>query len=96
MKKLDVLKVSDKKKERWFVYERRRLDWWDNPRAASGAKKNETRKGRIEMSQIVRIYADREWRQPPLPWRQATRTRVDRCRAVALRAVLGQRNPSVV
>jgi hypothetical protein len=61
MKKLDVLKVSDKKKERWFVYERRRLDWWDNPRAASSAKRNETRKGRIEMSQIVRIYADREW-----------------------------------
>eukprot|EP01048_Picozoa_sp_COSAG05_P005516 COSAG05_NODE_329_length_11294_cov_59.570076_7_plen_370_part_00 len=53
------LDVTDTKKDRWFVYEKRRLDWWASARDASGAKtKEKKRLGRLEMVDIRSIAAD--------------------------------------
>ena len=52
-----TLDVRKQKKTYWFVYEKRRLDWYKSEHHVGSSKK---RKGRIQVSDIEAVWADAE------------------------------------
>jgi hypothetical protein len=52
-KKVDI---RQRKKDNWFEYRERNLDWWDSRADAQGGKKN--RRGRLSIADCQRVWGD--------------------------------------